>query len=247
LSFTGSAQVASAQGWPGRFRDTQIVNGLLAGACLIRTFDNVDQADATRTLTLADYELVRSLLQSSVVCSVDENFDALSTALIDRANVYLGVRYGDDSSALNPFYTMAEAPAWRSSETPAPQRFITRKEIADLGNTRSATVRRLIEYLQRANNYDVYHRLGFSGATPQRQNWQRRSVESLTAPLLTWSVKQVRTHFGQLQKAGLVAAERDRANGPWLYALPEEVTQISSPFRDLPPPADLEENLAAEE
>jgi hypothetical protein len=223
------------------------VNGLLAGACLIREFDNVDQADATCTLTLADYELVRSLLQSSVVCSVDENFDALATAMIDRANVYLGVKYGDDSSAFNPFYTAAEPPAWRSSETPAPQRLITRKEIADLGNTRSATVRRLIEFLQRTNKYDVYGRMGFSGATPKRQNWQRRSVETLTAPLLTWSVKQVRTHFGQMQKSGLVVAERDQANGPWMYALPEELTQISSPFRDLPPAADLAENLATQE
>ena len=228
--------------WPSQFRDREILRGLLIGASLMRWLDHgTDQTDAVPTVTLEDYELVRTLLRSPSVCPVDDRFDALAVAMVKRGNVLAGVKFGDDSSERNPFYTIRDAYLRQSSDAIPPRPLITRKELADLGNKRSQMVRNLIEYLQSTNDYEGFSRMGFAGPIPEQGSWRRRSAEELATLLRSWSVKQVRTHFEQLQKAGLVVAERDRANGPWLYTLPEEISQPTNPFRDIPSSAELQE------
>jgi len=96
-------------------------------------------------------------------------------------------------------------------------------------------VRRFIEYLQETGDgYQQFVKMGLNGRAPERDAWRRQSAASLAALLRSWSVKQVRTHFDRLQRAGLVTAERPRTNGPWFYALPEELAATSNGFRQLP-------------
>jgi len=242
LSDVYSSRNSEAECWPKRFRDRQVLRGLLTGACLIRSANVGVQADQPLTLSLNDYELVRTHLMSPIVSPIDGQFDELAATMVNRANVYLGVKYGDDSSAQNPFYLPSDSPQQRRSDASAPHPLITRKELADLGNKQSGMVGRLIEYLQRTNEYDLFSRMGFVGPTPRQDNWRQESGASLATSLQGWSIKQVRTHFEGLQKAGLISAERERNNGPWLYALPEEITHHINPFQNLPTVAELREN-----
>ena len=233
--------------WPTRFRDSRILQGLLTGACMIRSLEHNNQANVSPELTFSDYGPVRTYLQSPTVCPVDEPIDTLAADMINRANVYLGIKFGDDSSERNPFYVPDRASLRQWSDAGPPRHLITRKEIADLGNTRSGMVRKLVEYLHRTEDgYDPFVRMGLRQAAPGQDGWPGRSAESLTALLRSWSVKQVRTHFERLQEAGLIAAARERANGPWLYTLPEELTDFANPFRDLPTATELGENIAGE-
>ena len=118
---------------------------------------------------------------------------------------------------------------------------VTRREVADLGNVRSGLVRRLVTYLrQDADGYEWYRRMGTARRPPNRSAWATAPVDALSANLLAWSVKQVRSHFDCLQRDGLIAAERDQGNGPWRYALPVELSDASFPFHYFPPLARLE-------
>ena len=76
--------------------------------------------------------------------------------------------------------------------------------------------------------------MGLAVGAPDRSIWSRLPAASLAALLRSWSIKQVRTHFDRLQQSGLVEAERPQANGPWLYALPEELAATGNGYRQLP-------------
>ena len=79
-------------------------------------------------------------------------------------------------------------------------------------------VRRLVDYLrQGADGYEWYCRMGPGRRPPHRAAWDTASLDSLAANLRPWSVKQVRTHFDRLRRAGLITAEREVGNGPWRY------------------------------
>ena len=121
------------------------------------------------------------------------------------------------------------------------------REIADLGNTRSGTVRRLVEYVSRLRDgYDLFVKMGLTRGAPNRNDWSARSADDLTRMLRPWSAKQVRTHFDRLRQANLITAERDPTNGPWRYALPEQFCGIDSPFRHLPSPEELSNPVAVQ-
>ncbi|MGO8752735.1 MAG: hypothetical protein ACLQNE_42885 [Thermoguttaceae bacterium] len=222
-------------------RDRQVLLGLLAGACLLRCVHQEDLSNIPLTVSLQDYALVRGILQSPILSSADEGFDPLAADMVSRANLYTIVKYGADRDGLSPF--PADGPDGRfdiRGDRP-PRELITRRELADLGNLRSRAVRRLVEYLQqRPDGYERFGRMGLVRHPPRRDDWARASRGSLTSRLRPWSVKQVRTHFDQLRRAGLVTAERDQANGPWHYRLPEELAGSSSIFRRLPTAEALE-------
>ena len=93
-----------------------------------------------------------------------------------------------------------------------------------------------LEYLhQGADGYEWYCRMGLVHRPPNRNAWSTASPASLASNLCPWSVKQVRTHFDRFRRDGLLTAERDHENGPCRYELPDELTDVSSPFHDLPP------------
>ncbi len=87
-----------------RLRDRHILQGLLIGACVLRTARQGSPANGSLTMTLDDFRSVRRLLQTQIVCSADEPFDPLAVEMVNRANVYLSVKYGPDGPENNPFY-----------------------------------------------------------------------------------------------------------------------------------------------
>jgi hypothetical protein len=82
-------------------------------------------------------------------------------------------------------------------------------------------------------------RMGLIGPPISNRNWQRSSSRNLARRLRPWSVKQVRTRFDRLLKGGLITAERRSENAPWQYQVPEVVSDVSSPFANLPTAQDL--------
>jgi len=223
-----------------KFRERMVLRGLLIGARLLRGVSEEDANEGPLEVSDADYDFVRAYLRSSIIGTVDDPCDSLAIDMVSRANVYLGVKYGNDSSERNPFYEPEQSHLRQTADARTPLPLITRREIADLGNTRSGVVRRFIEYLKRVDDgYDRYARLGLSADTPDPSIWRQLPVASLASLLRSWSVKQVRTHFDRLQQSGLIEAERLQANGPWLYALPEELAATGNGFRQLPRANDL--------
>jgi hypothetical protein len=102
-------------------------------------------------------------------------------------------------------------------------------------NVRSRIVRQLIVFLRRQpDGYDSFRRMGLVRRPPEREVWRRAEVNDLVGCLRRWSSKQVRMHFEQLRRAGMITAERERGNGPWRYLLPEDLTARSNAFRGLP-------------
>ena len=173
---------------------------------------------------------MRRLLQTRLVAGVDEAFDPLATAMVSRANVYMEVKYGAGNN--NPF--VADYSAMDRGERPG-RELVTRREASDLGNPRSRMVRRLIEFLQRQpDGYDRFRRMGLVQRPPERDAWRRADVDALVTYLRPWSAKQLRTHFEQLRRLGIITAEREFENGPWRYTLPENLTSRSNAFRGLP-------------
>jgi hypothetical protein len=192
------------------------------------------------TLGLQDYELVRGLLQSPLVGSADESFDPLTADMVNRANVFMAVKC-ESGQEDNTVCSLDGGDVHRRNHNARPPReLITRRQVADLGNVRSRTVRRLVEHLQnQPDGYERFRQMGLLRRLPDRKVWRKASVDDLIGWLCSWSPKQVRTHFEHLRRGGMVTAEREHGNGPWKYALPEELTDCCSAFRGLPSAQDL--------
>ena len=79
-----------------QYRDQLILRGLLVGACLLRSSREGDQGSETLTISLDDYALVRRLLRTELVCPTDESCDPLAVDMVNRANIYLAVKYGPE-------------------------------------------------------------------------------------------------------------------------------------------------------
>jgi hypothetical protein len=213
------------------FSEQRIVEALVEGAALLRSTANQDSDNLLTTL--ADYEFVRRLLCSPVVRPNREFCEPLAADMIHRANVYLSVKLGGDRR--NPF-RVDDEDAYRPSRSSSLKRdAITRRELADLGNVHSRMMVTLIEYLQRADNgYTRYVQMGCTGESIPEIRWRRLPARDLARRLKSWSLKQVRTHFDRLHQRGLVTAERERANGPLHYEIPEEFENMGSPYSQLP-------------
>ena len=161
-----------------RFRDHQILNGLLAGACLLRAVRQNNPTGMPFTLGLQDYELVRGLLQSPLVGSADESNDPLTADMVNRANVFMAVKC-ESGQEDNTVCSLDGGDVHRRNHNARPPReLITRRQVADLGNVRSRTVRRLVEHLQ--NQPDGYERFGrwvcCGGCRTARSGGRRRSM-----------------------------------------------------------------------
>jgi len=164
--------------------------------------------------------------------------------MITRANVYLSVKLGSDRR--NPFRVEDEDGYRRSRASSLKRDAITRRELADLGNVNSRLVVTLIEFLQSAETgYRSYLQMGCTVEPIRERNWKRLSSRELARRLKSWSVKQVRTHFDRLHQRGLVTAEREQANGPLHYKIPEEIENVGSPYSQLPTVQLLTQNHTA--
>jgi hypothetical protein len=223
-----------------RLREQDLLRCLVVGAAVLRSLgQGAEQAAEVEelTLTTADYEQVRRLLQSPSVTPADEACDPLAKDMVSRANVFLQTRYAEPNAHDNPFdVDGAESPLGSGAN----RDLITRREIADLGNTRSRLIRQLVGFLRRRNDgYERFQRMGLVRRPPPREQWRSMETVALVNYLRPWTAKQVRTHFDQLRRARLITAEREAANGPWRYALPEELQCRHSTYRRLPTVAEL--------
>ena len=151
------------------------------------------------TINLEDYRLVRILLRSPVVCSPDDLCDPLTIDMINRANIFLKVKYGPDSVVHNPFAAVDYDKFVHGRGGPPRCELVTRKEIADLGNTGSETVKQLLEYLRyQTDGHSVSAKTGLRRRLQNRDEWQAASIDSLTACLRPWTYKQVRIRLERL-------------------------------------------------
>ncbi len=221
---------------PLGLRDRQILKGLLAGAALVQ------KGLENGTDLLAELEVYRAVynaLKSPATQPVDEAFDPLTLAMVRRANVFLAMK----AKSEEPKVARADAGIGPDQEP----RTITRREIADLGNIRGETVKRLVEFLlqQGAEGLKKFCTIGTNRAIEKMEGWPLQDVQQLVRLLLPWGPKQVRTRFAHLQAQGLITAERAAANQPWIYRLPEALSSTNSPFRSLPKPDDLERGAIA--
>jgi hypothetical protein len=223
-----------------RLRERDLLRCMVVGAAVLRSLGQVaEQAREAEELTLTtdDYEQVRRLLQSPSVTPGDKACDPLAKDMVSRANVFLQARYAEPNAHDNPFNVDgADSPPGHGAN----RDLITRREIADLGNTRSRLIRQLVSFLRRRDDgYERFQRMGLVRRPPPREHWRSEETVSLVSYLRPWTAKQVRTHFDQLRRARLITAEREAANGPWRYALPEELQGRHSAYRRLPTAAEL--------
>ena len=223
-----------------RLREQDILRSLVVGAAVLRLLgEGAEQAAVVEELTLTtdDYEQVRLLLQSPLVATADETCDPLAKDMVNRANVFLQAKYAEPNARDNPFNVDGtDSPPGSGAN----RDLITRREIANLGNTRSRLIRQLVSFLHRRNDgYERFQRMGLVRRPPPREHWRSMETVALVNYLRPRTAKQVRTHFDQLRRARLITAEREAANGPWRYALPEELQGRHSTYRRLPTAAEL--------
>jgi hypothetical protein len=224
-------------------RDRKIVHGLIAGASLLETARADNPGRCVADIATSAYARVRDLLQSVVVSSSGSPVDRLATAMVSRSNVYVAVKCGPDQSEKNPF---AGHPPPVRSRPPRNSELITQREVVDLGNITSRTVRQLIEYLQQSEEgYEQFLQLGLARRSPARRQWKEQASGSLAALLDSWTAKQVRTRFDRLRQRGLMTAERISPNGAFRYVLPESLSSDSNRFSVLPPPDEWARQLVA--
>lgn len=198
-----------------RFRDWQVVERLTIGAMLFGQSQN-REGDVSSPSVSDVYETVRLTLQHSSIQSVEASYDPLTLFMVQRANVYSASCCGD------PLRTTQS-------------RHVTRREIAELGNTRGRIVQELIEALLASDvGFEKFKTLGTSRKLDDRLEWPTRDTKTLADLLLGWSPKQVRTHFERLLAQGIITGFRSSNNQPWVYALPESLADAASPFRSLP-------------
>jgi hypothetical protein len=216
------------------FQAEQVLRGLLAGASLLRSAQDRTTGSTNIIVCPDDYRFVRERLQRPIVGSTDLECDPLAVDMVHRMNVYLKIRFGLDTSPDDPIWTSAEE-YMQLDRRDGRKQPVTRREVADLGNTKSGLVRRLVASLKRAHDgYRQFGRLGLVGHPPTESDWSRSSPAALSRHLKPWSAKQVRTHFETLEQRNLVTASKQHNNGPWRYELPEALATNGSPFAALP-------------
>ena len=223
-----------------RLREQDILHNLIVGAAVLRLLgQGAEQTTAVEELALTtdDYEQVRLLLQSPLVAPADEVCHPLAKDMVNRANVFLQAKYAEPNAQDNPFNVDGtDSPPGSGAN----RDLITRCEVANLGNVHSRLIRQLVEFVRRRNDgYERFQRRGLMRRPPPRDGWRNVEAAALAECLRPWTAKQVRTHFDQLRRNGMITAERETANGPWRYALPEELQGRRDTHRRLPTTAEL--------
>jgi hypothetical protein len=225
---------------PRKLRDCQLLAALLSGASLLRSAAQPDEPDNASAVGQGDYELVRRLLQSRLLCMADEPVTQLAVDMVGRTNVLLELKCNPELIEGNPLRCHDGDPTWRIRGGRTRQELTTRNEVADLGNVRSRLIQQIVDLLQNVpDGYAMFQRMGLVRQPPNERDFKSSDWRTLARMLRSWSFKQVRTHFEALRKSGLINSERDSRNAPWRYRLPEELSRSSSPFRSLPPANEL--------
>ena len=216
-------------------RNYKILDGLITGAVL-KSFEctqeeNVEKIEATPE----HYKLVRALLSCSLLENIHAQHDQLTLTMLKRANLYLATaelvrpkkpkfaRDGDTS-------TTSQNQVDRHAGT------ITRRELTELGNLNSKTLKDLVGYAVKCADKSALKSLGLPAPLIESVcNGALADNCKLTLSKITsWTEKQIRTRFDRLKKDGLVDSQRPVLNGPIQYPIPTELADQRSPFVNLP-------------
>ncbi|MCH7988939.1 MAG: hypothetical protein IID46_07280 [Planctomycetes bacterium] len=232
---------------PRKLRDCKLLAALLSGASLLRSAAQPDEPDNASAVGRDDYELVRRLLQSPLLCTADEPINQLAVDMVGRANVFLKLKLNPELIEGNPLRCSGSDPTWSIRGSRTRQELTTRSEIADLGNVHSRLIHEIIDLLHNMpddysmfhsqntpNGYAMFQRMGLVRRPPNERDFKSSDSRTLAGMLRSWTSKQVRSSFEILYKSGLISGAREHGNGPWQYELPEELSTVSSPFRSLP-------------
>ena len=215
------------------------LRGLLTGHSLLRRLSNGSADQGLVSPDLVDYAGVYEILQKSRAGLPEESGDPVLAAMIRRANLYLKDRGGVTVSpgAVDRGrggLTSIATPRNESRETfrRAP---ISLRELADLGNVRSAMTRALISTALGTRDVEVIQGLGLCKKVPGETDPASLREDEIARLLVAWTMKQVRKRFDRLRREGFVDAERiPPGNGAWVLHLPEALKPLPGEFQDLP-------------
>lgn len=225
---------------PENLRDCQLLTALLFGARLMRHVEQSHHSSESSACGPHEYENVRRLLQSPILSHTTDSVDPLAVDMVNRANVFLELKQDAEFVHTHPSLSNFGDPVHRQRGSRTGHELVNRREVADLGNVRSRLIRDVIGYLRELpEGFEKYTRMGLIRKSPSPKQFAETALPKLTSILRSWSLKQVRTQFDSLRKSGLISGEREAANGPWQYCLPEELEVSSSPFCNLPPVNEL--------
>jgi len=180
-----------------RLRDRLVLQALVRGARLHRHLETTPCViEEPLEVEPCDYETVRGLLRSSLIDSAEEPVDPVAVAMVNRANVFLEMKYTPELWQEHPIFWLDGDPMDRLRGCRTQRELVARREIAELGNVRSRLVRQIVESLkQLPNGHALYQRMGLMRRPPSESAWRSHSASALLGLLHQWSVKQVRRHF----------------------------------------------------
>ena len=159
---------------PRRLRDRLMLQALVHGARLYRQLENVPcVTEESLDVEPCDYETVRDLLRSSLIASANEPVDPLAVTMVNRANVYLELKYTPELWQENPSFRLDGDPMARLRGSRTQRELITRREIAELGNVRSQLVRQIVESLkQLPDGQALFQQMGLMRRPPSESAWR---------------------------------------------------------------------------
>ena len=147
-----------------------------------------------------DYELVRRLLQSPLLCTADEPINQLAVDMVGRANVFLKLKLNQELIEGNPLRCNGSDPTWSIRGSRTRQELTTRGEVADLGNVHSRLIHEIIELLQNMpddydmfdsqntpNGYTMFQRMGLVRQPPGERDFKSSEPRTLARMLRSWS------------------------------------------------------------
>jgi hypothetical protein len=223
---------------PRTLRSIETLRGLLAGRAMLRRVVDPSPGSGPIIPDREDYAAVIQVLHGATSGLPEEFGDRLVGMMIARANVYLRGRT-DPLGAILPESRGRAGLGSRAERLVVDgvgAREITMRELADLGDLRSGTLKSLIESAIGSGDGRALRDLGFLGRVPSIEGPGAVDARTIRNLLVGWTPKQVRARFDRLRSQGFIVAERDPpGNGPWVYQLPKSLRALPCEFQSLPP------------
>lgn len=239
-----SIRLAAVEGLRLSVRDTQIFMGILKGVTIKKAFQEMNRG-VFIVARPEDYTETHRLLNLHLFRLVDHPHDDLTLQMVARANAYIKSISGSVQDKPTPLAGRTGNTSTLDKVDPTSQHrshHITRRELVDLGNPRSAITKELVETLVRAGQGEVLQQIGIlaQDATHHSSRVRRPEASELMKSLPSWTYKMVRTRFDRLLSEGLIEIRKTCGNAAIEYVLPEELVQGRSPFGNLPDPKEVE-------
>lgn len=221
---------------PRTLRSIETLRGMLIGRALLRRLAEGSPWSTPIEPDHADYASVFRVLQRTTSGLPEEVGDRLVAVMVARANAYL--RHRDGNVPTTAFPNRRDGMTSRADgadKVGESDREITLRELADLGDLRSTTLKELVGSVLESQDGKTLKEFGFLKLVGSIDGQMAIDAKEIRRSLIGWSPKQVRMRFNRLRKQGFIDAERDPpGNGPWVYRLPESLRSLPGEFQSLP-------------